>query len=80
MAEKLQPGTFWSIVAVEPIVHSPELMELIKNSAGASNPLSAGARKRRADFQSRYAAASAVHCLRPSCPLDLTRVRGRRRC
>ena len=55
MAEALQPGTFRSIVAVEPILHSPMMMELMLSNPLDANPLSAGARRRRADFQSRYA-------------------------
>ena len=63
MAEALQPGTFRSIVAVEPILHSPMMMELMLSNPLDANPLSAGARRRRADFQSRYARHHTGHAM-----------------
>ena len=58
MAECMRPGTFSRIVAVEPIVYHEALMTMMSAGGGpvtGENPLSLGARRRRADFPSRWA-------------------------
>ena len=60
MTELLRPGTFSTLVAVEPIVHSPAFSQLAMSGGELDNPMAAGARRRRADFQSRYEATMAA--------------------
>ena len=55
IAECLQPSTFRSIVAVEPIIQSPASVEAMHQAGMTENFLAVGARRRRPAFESTCA-------------------------
>jgi hypothetical protein len=78
IAEALRPGTFHSIVAIEPIVFSPQLAEMVAAAGGVGNTLADGARRRRAVFASRCGVRCAPSSAAPLAPDRVGHVGGRR--